>query len=1361
MKNIIYIIIAVLLVAESKVLVAQTSTKNYVQQQNIRIEGFNEQDLIDKNYNTYQVSESVSYYDGLQRVQHSVIKDFSPNLNDLVNITEYDDYGKISKARLPFCYTNTNYLDHSTAVGEQKDFYQETPKIANTTKPEFDIIYEDSPFSRPLISGAPGVAWQINNNQYSENIYRLNNFEEIEKYTFDAGTCTYSGYYSTSSLFVNISKDEDQKPVKVVKDALGKTIAVGNKVDATTMVYTYYIYDEAGMLRFVMSPEGMSQVSGSFGITDAVALKYAYYYEYDDKRRLIEKRLPGKDPIYYLYDNLDRLIMTQDGNLRNDDLWLFTKYDIIGRAILTGLVTNTTQAETLQVNIDLFYADPNNRNHELKKEESTQYPHGYTNVAWPVYQEPADEILSVNYFDNYDFDKNDDYNYITEPEFAGIEPFDRVKGSLTGSKVRILDSSPAEWLYSVVYYDKKGRIIQSYAENHLDGYDMVNTIFDFEGKPVFSKHTHIINEGPAQERTDEYREFQYDHAGRDIGLMYWVDENEPIAMYEKKYNELGQLVEKNVHRNRDETYLQSIDYKYNIRGWLTDINNCNLYNENAAIDFCTELDPDEIVTGMHVDSIYMSVSLEDNSSGEGIITLAFSDVKHLIVSKIDYPDSTRILELKENELKELHEYTADTTTYAAIKSVENTDFGFCLNGMEFDEYDERIVIIDSITNCVLDHLANLGYTDSTTKAEVAGQVIDFMNARFGLVYFNEDYDDLFGMTLHYDDGLEDLNGTPLYNGNISGIEWQAAQNDGRRGYGIQYDEENRITKAEYGLIVNNEWDDEDRYGLTNVSYDKNGNITGLMRNGMVDYQQGYPPVFGVMDDLSYTYDGNQLQKVDDGAGDFTFTGNDFRDNGSRVATEYSYDDNGNMTEDKNKGISLIEYNILNLPKRIVYQTGYEISYLYTASGQKLTKIVNTGSTIETTNYAGNFVYDNSGAIEYFSMEEGRMTPVSGQPGQYQPEYFLTDHLGNVRVVYADIDDDGNPERLQENHYYPFGLTLGGLNYINNIENSLKYNGKELENDNNLRWYDYGFRRYDPQLGRWHVIDALSERHVNLSPYTYVSNNPFRFIDPFGLDFGDPDDGGGGGGGPINGPDIGRNIFKPAYYYDLSGVLHVRGMNGEIENITYQEHNGIVYRVVTYRDGTSAYIPVHGNNDEEELKKEEDEERPEGEPGSIWLEEVEKKAKRKKPQWEGNGQKTSSDDVSTIVMYENEQTVYDYFGAKVEVIYSGSVKKGDGPLYKVFINGMPQFDPHFSYDLGYPIIEVNQGSAGFNFPWDNGEFFFQISWNSFTYGFEYDEITGGTYGISYRVTPKPRDLQAILIFGLFFTPTAPVVPLIIP
>ena len=98
--------------------------------------------------------------------------------------------------------------------------------------------------------------------------------------------------------------------------------------------------------------------------------------------------------------------------------------------------------------------------------------------------------------------------------------------------------------------------------------------------------------------------------------------------------------------------------------------------------------------------------------------------------------------------------------------------------------------------------------------------------------------------------------------------------------------------------------------------------------------------------------------------------------------------------------------------------------------------------------------------------------------------------------------------LQQDAYYPYGMNIAGLSTANSSpENKYKYNGKrctersrsELQDEFGLDWYDYGARFYDAVLGRWHVIDNLSEGNHNTSPYLYVNNNPIFYIDPDGND----------------------------------------------------------------------------------------------------------------------------------------------------------------------------------------------------------------------------------------------------------------------
>ena len=207
---------------------------------------------------------------------------------------------------------------------------------------------------------------------------------------------------------------------------------------------------------------------------------------------------------------------------------------------------------------------------------------------------------------------------------------------------------------------------------------------------------------------------------------------------------------------------------------------------------------------------------------------------------------------------------------------------------------------------------------------------------------------LFSQTLHYTDGP----GTPQYGGNISSMTWKANKESITRNYQYSYDKLNRLTSANYSE-GSNSMTNTNHFNEQVTGYDKHGNITGLKRYGQTGQSS-----YGLIDDLSLTYTGNQLKKVTDSATSSAYAnGFEFKD-GVNLDTEYSYDEDGNLTKDLNKNISDIQYNFLNLPRRIQFKDGSEISYLYSADGTKLqTTHIIAGNTT-TTDYCGNVIYEN-------------------------------------------------------------------------------------------------------------------------------------------------------------------------------------------------------------------------------------------------------------------------------------------------------------------------------------------------------------------------------------------------------------------
>ena len=265
-----------------------------------------------------------------------------------------------------------------------------------------------------------------------------------------------------------------------------------------------------------------------------------------------------------------------------------------------------------------------------------------------------------------------------------------------------------------------------------------------------------------------------------------------------------------------------------------------------------------------------------------------------------------------------------------------------------------------------------------------------------------------------------------------------------------------------------------------TGYDKNGNILALQRYGQTGASS-----YGLIDNLTFTLNGNRLNRVDDAVTASAYNnGFEFKD-AVKQTNEYAYDANGNLTKDLNKGISNIQYNSLNLPSKVTFTDGSTIEYTYAADGTKLrTKHVINGTTT-TTDYCGNVIYEN-GVQKLLLTEAGYVTLADSKY-----HYYLQDHQGNNRVV---IDQNGTVE--ETNHYYPFGGVFANSTSVQ----PYKYNGKELDTKKGLNWYDYGARHYDAAVGRFATVDPSAENHFDVGPYAYCGNNPINRIDPDGMDW---------------------------------------------------------------------------------------------------------------------------------------------------------------------------------------------------------------------------------------------------------------------
>ena len=319
-----------------------------------------------------------------------------------------------------------------------------------------------------------------------------------------------------------------------------------------------------------------------------------------------------------------------------------------------------------------------------------------------------------------------------------------------------------------------------------------------------------------------------------------------------------------------------------------------------------------------------------------------------------------------------------------------------------------------------------------------------------------------------------------------------------------------------------------------MSYDKNGNITNLLRNGGQDQPVNQPVA---IDNLTYQYiaNTNQLLTVSDSSN----STEGFKD---VVSTQdYNYDNFGNQNKDDNKGITNIKYNHLNLPTEIIFTTTptiKKINYIYDASGDKLQKVVTEGPQVITTDYLDGFQYRNA-VLQFFPHAEGyvintqTVAPSGVKIDNYNYVYNYLDHLGNVRLSYTWDVATNALKIIEENGYYPYGLKHSGYNgslerhraVANDTKvelrgvpsggsgatveaslNQVRFNHREWQSELGLNITDMDFRQYDNAIGRFVCTDPIT--HYNQSPYHFGNGNPIYWADPSGLD-GIRGDGNGG------------------------------------------------------------------------------------------------------------------------------------------------------------------------------------------------------------------------------------------------------------
>jgi RHS repeat-associated protein len=519
-------------------------------------------------------AETVQYFDGLGRPKQVVNIKASPTGKDVVTHIEYDVFGRQVKDYLPVPQQGTqNGAIYTSPLSNATQ-----PTLYGSEKIFSEKILENSPLDRILQQKQVGNAWDTKPVQFG---YDANTAEDaVKKYTTvttwvngaTSSQISQSTNHLATQLYKNTVTDEDGNQTIEFKNGEGQVLLVRKMLSATEKVDTYYVYNEYNQLAYVIPP--LASNVQTLSPTDLDNL--CYQYKYDGRNRLVEKKLPGKGWEYMVYNNADRLIMSQDANMRASSSWAFTKYDKFGAVAYTGISVTSLTRQSIQTN-----ANANNSVFEIRKTTAftlSSMAVYYSNVATPV---NMGKILSINYYDtypSYSFTPSFPTSILGEPTLSGTPTAEGLSTKSLPVLSLVKNIEDDNWTKSYSYYDKKGRAIGSYSINHLGGRTQVESKLDFAGgvQQSITRHKRLDTD------TDKVitENFTYDAQNRLLTHTHQIDSNPVEYLARNTYNELSQLSGKKVGGASVSTPLQDISYKYNIRGWMTQINDPNNLGNN-------------------------------------------------------------------------------------------------------------------------------------------------------------------------------------------------------------------------------------------------------------------------------------------------------------------------------------------------------------------------------------------------------------------------------------------------------------------------------------------------------------------------------------------------------------------------------------------------------------------------------------------------------------------------------------------------------------------------------------------------------------------------------------------------------------
>lgn len=557
MKKLIIPISALFIAGLSRAQTIPSSTENYI---------YSKTYLSDPALPNPKVVETIQYFDGLGRPKQIISVKASPTGKDVVNHIEYDGFGRQTKDYLPVPQSGTqNGVIYTSPLGNASSVYG-GEKIFS------ESILENSPLNKIQQQIQAGNDWAAKPVKFN---YETNNVEDqVRNYetttTWDSVNKMFvtsiqtSQYFQAAKLYKNIITDEDGNKTIEFANGRGQLLLTRKIVSPAENADTYYVYNEYNQLVYKIPP-----MASKSGMVDQVTLdNLCYQYRHDSNYKLVEKKLPGKGWEYQVYDKQDRIVAIQDPNLRVNGQWQYTKYDQFGRVAITGIGTGSSRIVEQNMVDGLGSNNVNRLSSPLFNRQGMDVYYGNQDSTYPNSTKWV-TMLSLNYYDTYP-------NYSFNPTFPSSimgkalltdNPINTGKSTKDLPVVILVKNIEDDnWTKDYNYYDTEARLIGTYSINHFGGYTKTESELDFAGTPNQTKTYHKrLNTDTEKVITET---FEYDHQNRLLIHKHQVDNNPVEILAQNEYNEFSQLKNKKVGNN-----LQSIDYTYNIRGWLTKINN--------------------------------------------------------------------------------------------------------------------------------------------------------------------------------------------------------------------------------------------------------------------------------------------------------------------------------------------------------------------------------------------------------------------------------------------------------------------------------------------------------------------------------------------------------------------------------------------------------------------------------------------------------------------------------------------------------------------------------------------------------------------------------------------------------------------